>query len=139
MTVRCIDCGHEQSEGESCCLKCGHRFDGGYEGAFENWSPDGPAEDFYYTYEWFGVEHRVEKWRWDLGIASVVGFCALMALVFAWTGWWASASIMMLTGCLAGFIQYRIGKTGSGVAGLLLVSSVLAVGIFLAVLSWPMQ
>jgi len=134
MTVRCIDCGHEQPEGESHCLKCGHRFDGGYEGAFENWSADAPDEDFYYAYEWFGVEHRVKKWRWDLGIVSIVGICVLMAFIFVSVGWWVNAAIILLTGCLAGLLQYRVGKTGSGAAGLLLVTFVLTLGVFLAML-----
>jgi hypothetical protein len=140
MTVRCIDCGHEQPDGETHCKRCGHRFDGGYDGAFEDWRPDAsPDDDFYVTYELFGVEYRIRKWSWDLGIVMIVGVCVAMALIYAVVGWWTNAVIILLTGCLAGSLLHRIGKTGSGAAGVVLVVFLLMFGVFLAMLPWHTQ
>ena len=137
MTVRCIDCGHEQPEGESHCLKCGHRLDGGYEGAFENWSPDAPDEDVYYVYEWFGVEHRVRKWRWDLGIASLVVVGIVMGLIYLSVGWWANALIIASTMFVAAYAQHIIGKRKSSYIAVLLVAIFLLLpGMMLSSLPW---
>ena len=137
MTVRCIDCGHEQPEGETQCQKCGHRFDGGYEGAFEDWSADGPAEDFYYTYEWFGVEHRIKKWRWDLGIVSMAGMGIFVGLIYLGLGWWANALIFASTMLLTAYFMHIIGKRKSSYAAVLLVGLlVLLPGIMLSSFPW---
>jgi len=137
MTVRCIDCGHEQPEGESHCQKCGHRFDGGYEGAFEDWNPDHPDEDFYYTYEWFGVEYRIRKWRWDLGVASMFVLSVVVALIFLAAGHWANALIFFLTVSIAAYLMHLIGKRKSSIAALFVVALfVLLPGLMLASVPW---
>jgi zinc-ribbon domain len=137
MTLRCSSCGHEEPDDERYCGKCGARLDGGYEPAKQNTHGDSTDDDFYYSYEWFGEEHRIRKWRWDLGIYSLIAMSVFFGLLFVAIGLWPNALIMTATMLLTAWLMYVAGKRKWSIVAIYLVSFfVVLPGMLLAAVPW---
>lgn len=136
MTIRCLNCGHEEPDGEKYCGQCGRYLDDAEDVEMEF---DYPVfdEEYYYTYEWFGELHRIRKWKWDLSIVSMVGMGVVLGLVYLGIGLWVNALLFFFTMCLAAFLQHIIGKRKYGIGALYAVGFfVVLPGLILASVPW---
>jgi|GEM_PF-6961364 len=136
MTLRCPECGHEEPDGERFCGQCGYNLETGA-GLEEAWGLPQPDAGYYYTYEWFGEMHRIKKWRWDLGIASMIFVGLLVGAIYTSVGMWVNALLFLATVALAASLQHMIGKRKYGIRALFAVGFLVVLpGMLLASFPW---
>lgn len=133
-TIRCPVCGHDEPESEHYCGQCGSNLDDSSGSARS--LLDDSSSGYYYTYTWFGERHSIVKWRWDLGIISLVTIGLLIGILYLSIGIWPNAIIIMVTMLVAAWIYHIIGKRKYGIAALFAVGLITVAGMSLASVPW---